>query len=302
MPIGQRCAERRARIPGRRLHPEPVDQSLGQDLAVRHRIQRHAAGHAEIAHAGLGHRVAHHAAQDLLGHRLQRGGHVHVESLQRLAWQAARSAEQRFHPLGDHALPGREAEIAHVEPEGAVGLQVEQVLEHGLRMDRPAIGGEPHHLVLARQHLEAQILRERAVEQPRRMRKALFLQHFDGIAAACRHRGAGPFADPVQRQDGGLPEGRGVEGRRRMALVMGGEGQRHGGELRRDAAELPSDQRAGEELSPEPAGHRRAERPEAAGRMAPPPASRACAAPRGRARSGRPARQRAPPPPVPASG
>ena len=65
-------------IPGRRLDPDVLECTLAQHLAVGHAIERDAAGHAEILHAGLRRQAPRHPKHDLLGHRLNRGGQVHL--------------------------------------------------------------------------------------------------------------------------------------------------------------------------------------------------------------------------------
>ena len=57
----ERCAQRNAVVGSRGLHEKVVDQPGRRDFSVGFRIQRHAAGHAEIARAGFLHRHAHHA-------------------------------------------------------------------------------------------------------------------------------------------------------------------------------------------------------------------------------------------------
>ena len=56
-------------------------------------------------------------------------------------------------------------EVGLVEPEAAVGPQVDQMLEDPVRIARYAVGGQAHQLVLAMVHREAAVVGERRVEQ-----------------------------------------------------------------------------------------------------------------------------------------
>ncbi len=62
-------------------------------------------------------------------------------------------------------------EVVHVQPETAVGLEVDQVLVDRLPVDGPAVGGQAHQLVFAAVDLEAAVIGESRVEQPERMRE-----------------------------------------------------------------------------------------------------------------------------------
>ena len=62
-------------------------------------------------------------------------------------------------------------EIVHVQPETAVGLEVDQVLRGSVPVDRPAVGRQAHQLVFAAVDLEAAVVSECRVKQPERVRK-----------------------------------------------------------------------------------------------------------------------------------
>ena len=66
---------------------------------------------------------------DLLGHRLDAGGQVHVP-LRRACDSGWRGGppNRRVEPPAGHRQPLAVVEVVHVEPEAAVGLQVDQVL------------------------------------------------------------------------------------------------------------------------------------------------------------------------------
>ena len=175
-PAGARRAARRRRAPpaspaagwiqrlrngpSRRIRPLPTQFSATPParqrlLAARLAVER--AGQAE-----------HH----LLGDLLDRARQVHLPLGQLRLRLARRAAEQRRRSLRvRHREPGAVVEVLHVQPEGAVRLEVEQVVVDGLHVLRPPVGRQPHHLVLARVDLEAGVVGERRVEQAERVRE-----------------------------------------------------------------------------------------------------------------------------------
>ena len=46
-------AERAAGVAGRRLNPDVLERPFAQDAAVADAVERHAAGQAQVLHAGL---------------------------------------------------------------------------------------------------------------------------------------------------------------------------------------------------------------------------------------------------------
>ena len=64
----------------------------------------------------------------VLGHRLNARGQVHVPLLDVRFRIARRAAEQIVEPPVRHRQALAVVEVLHVEPEAAVGLQVDQVL------------------------------------------------------------------------------------------------------------------------------------------------------------------------------
>src|SRR3546814_13822305 len=96
-------------------------------LAVGDAVERHAAGETEVRDAVLRRQAAGQAQHDLLGHRLHRGGDVHVERDEQVAVGAARRlAEQVLESPVGHGEAGAIVEVALVAPEAAVRLQVDQ--------------------------------------------------------------------------------------------------------------------------------------------------------------------------------
>ncbi len=67
--VGERGgAQAAARVAGRRLHEQPLERAFPQDARVRHAVERHAAGHAEVPGAGALVQPAGLLQQDLLEH------------------------------------------------------------------------------------------------------------------------------------------------------------------------------------------------------------------------------------------
>ena len=128
MPDEQGRPQRAAGIARRRLNPDVVEWPLAEQPAVGHAVERHAACQDQVLHAGLAVDVPADPQHDLLGHRLDAGRQVHVPLLQRRLGSARRTAEQPVKPAVGHRQPLAVVEIIHVQPEAAVGLEVDQVL------------------------------------------------------------------------------------------------------------------------------------------------------------------------------
>jgi hypothetical protein len=166
--------------------------------------------------------------------------------------------EERVEPAVRHGEAGAIVEVRHVEPERAVGLEVDQVLEDLLLEPRLAVGRKPHHLVLAGVDLEPRVVGEGRVEQPERMREVDLLVHLEPVAPADGRGGRRPLADAVHRQDHGLLERRREERARRMAQVVLAE-QKISVPAAADGLEFLPQQVLEEKLFPQPQGNRHAE-------------------------------------------
>ena len=92
MPDAHRDAERTTRVAGGRLHKYLVERAFAQDAAVSHAVQGHAAGEAEVAHAGFLVREGDHLEHHLLGDVLDRSRQVHF-ALGQLAFGLPRSTQ-----------------------------------------------------------------------------------------------------------------------------------------------------------------------------------------------------------------
>ena len=163
---GQRRAERATGIAGGRLYPDMLEGPVAQHLAVGHAVECHAAGQAQVLHARLRAQCARHTQHGLFRDGLYRGRQVHVALGQRVFGLPRRRAEQVVERRAGHAQAGAIVEVTLVQVVGAIGLEVDQVVEDRLRILRFAVGGQPHHLVLARVDLEPEVIGERRVQQP----------------------------------------------------------------------------------------------------------------------------------------
>ena len=114
----------------------------------------------------------------------------------------------------------------------------DELVEDQVDVARLAVRREPHHLVLARVHLEAGVVGERRVEHAERVRVVQLGEQLEVLAAPDAVRRRRPLADAVHREHGGLLERRRVERARGVRLVVLGEEQLAlvAAELRADAA------------------------------------------------------------------
>jgi hypothetical protein len=117
------------------------------------------------------------------------------------------AAEQLVKPIVGHPQSGAIIEVALIDAECAVGLEVDEMVEDELSVFGFAVRGEAHHLVFTVVDLETEIVGEGRVEQTKRMREMNLPHDLDLVAATEADGGGGPFADPVHGQDHGLVEG-----------------------------------------------------------------------------------------------
>ena len=164
--------------------------------------------------------VRRHAQHDLLGDHLHARRQVHLALRQRRLRPAGRAAEELVEPLARHRQTLAVVEVAHVQAERAVRLQVEQVLEDQIAVARFAVRRQPHHLVFARVHLEAGVVGEGRIQQAERVRKPQFVGQVDPVAAADPARRGRPFPDAVDGEDRRLFERRREERAGGVRLVM----------------------------------------------------------------------------------
>src|SRR5262245_56254702 len=80
----ERRPDRSTGIAGRGLNPYVLKCTTAQDLAIGNTVERHAAGEAQVASAGLLCQRPGHPQYNLLEHGLDRGGNVHVKGRKQL--------------------------------------------------------------------------------------------------------------------------------------------------------------------------------------------------------------------------
>ena len=119
-----------------------------------------------------------------------------------------RSAEKAIEGAIRHGEAGHEIEVAQVEAEGAVWLEIDQLRQDQVAKDRFAVGGETHHFVFPGVDPKTEVVGEGGVEQAERMRETQIGQQLDPVpfpaADACRR----PFPHPIDRQHRRVFEGR----------------------------------------------------------------------------------------------
>src|SRR5262249_61062226 len=124
---------------------------------------------------------------------------------------ARRRAEKAVKFVVGHGQASAIIEIVHVEAEGAVRLEVEEMIEEEVDVLGLAVGSKAHHLVLARVHLEAEMIGQRGIEKPERMGEMQLLENLQMIAAAETGGRRGPLPQPLLGQNGWLAGTRGAK-------------------------------------------------------------------------------------------
>ena len=172
MPDEQGRAQRAAGVAGRGLDPEVVERPLAEQPAVGHAVERDAAGQDQVLHARSARgrrRPIRSTTSSVTAWMLAARSMCRCSSGD--SGRAGRAAEEVVEPPAGHRQPLAVVEVIHVEPEAAVGLEVDQALEDQVLVDRPAVGGQAHQLVFAAVDLEAAVIGERRIEQAERVRE-----------------------------------------------------------------------------------------------------------------------------------
>ena len=183
MPDQQGGAERAAGIAGGRLNPDVLERPFAKQAPIRHAVERHAAGHDQVAVRRSG-----------------RGGAAPRRSItsSHTTWtEAARSisfavmmplglprraAEQIVKPWRGHRQPLAIVEVRHVQPERSVVHDPDQPLQDQIDVARLAVGRQAHQLVFAGIHPEAGVVGERRIQHAERVRKPLLVTEHDPVA------------------------------------------------------------------------------------------------------------------------
>src|SRR5579875_882972 len=144
VPSGECGAERAAGVARGRLHPDIAENLLSQELAVGDAVERDAARKTEIFDIQFAPGGTREPAYDFFGHLLDRRRKVHLTLGQRGFRLTRRAAEKimKFRP--SHGQTGCIVKIVYVEPESAVGLQVQQMVEYLAGVPGRTIRREAH--------------------------------------------------------------------------------------------------------------------------------------------------------------
>jgi len=147
------------------------------------------------------------AEHDLFGDLLDRGGEIHVELAELGLTLAGWPAEELVKLPPGHAEAAVILEIAQIEPEAAVRLDVDQMAADRIGINRLPIGSQAHQLVLPGVDFESAEIGKCGIKEPERMRKVEFLEQLDPVSPTNSDTGGGPLAHPVHRQNSSLLEG-----------------------------------------------------------------------------------------------
>ena len=205
------------------LDPDRLEWPFAQDAPVAHAVQRHAAGQAQLFHAGLRLYAAGLTQHDLFADLLDRRGDVHIAPGDGLPAPARRAPEQSVEFPRRHGQALAVVEIRHIQAKRPVGLQVEQVVEDQVGIPRLAVRRQAHQLVFIAIDVESDEIGKRRIEQPERVGKVQLAAELDPVAASDAEATGGPFPDAVHGQDRRLVIGRGIEGAGRVRDVTLGE-------------------------------------------------------------------------------
>ncbi len=244
------------------LDPQVVERPLAQQAPVGHAVERHTAGQHRPTLARQARRRAGHAQDDLLGHRLDGPGQVHLPAGEIRLGRPGRTAEQLVEAPVGHPQRGQVPEVLPVDRERAVLVQVDEVLEDGVDEAGLAVGGQAHELVLAGVDPEAAVVGEGGVEQAQGVGEVELADHLDLVAPADADAGGGPLPHAVEGQDGRGLERRREEGRGGVALVVLGVPEVPGSVVT-ESRQLGLDALADPQLLPQPDRHRPVEGGEA---------------------------------------
>ena len=174
----------------------------------------------------------------------------------------ARRTEEGGESRAGHGLALEETEIVQIQPERAVGLEVEEVLLNLSGEAGRTIGREAHEFVFAGVHPKTGVMGEGRVKQAERMGETLFTEQFQPVVLAAAEGGRGPLADAVEREDGGAGERRGEKRAGSMRFVMAGKIHRQGAAA--EGPEFVLDDAGQPEFRVQPVRHGGGEGPEAA--------------------------------------
>src|SRR5438445_4669209 len=129
VPDEQSSAKTSARIASGGLEPDVLKWAFTLNYPVRDAIESHAAGHAQIFHTRFLVNVPDDPHHNVLSDLLDAGSDVHVKLRQLRFASPRRFAEKGIKFWPGHRQSGRIIEVTLIEPERAVVLNVDQIIE-----------------------------------------------------------------------------------------------------------------------------------------------------------------------------
>ncbi len=126
-----------------RLNPDILERPFAQDAAIADAIERHAAGQHQVLHAGARVDMPRTAQHHILGHGLDRGGQIHFALRDARLHFTRRAAEEGVKFGRRHRQSLTVVEVAHIQAERAIFLQIDEVLANQRFVNRPAVGASP---------------------------------------------------------------------------------------------------------------------------------------------------------------
>ena len=100
-----------------------------------------------------------------------------------------------------NTIPLDRKPIFHVEPKGAIGFDINQMILDLFCVCGFAIWSESHDFIFARVHFEPRVVGERRVQEAEGMRKGDFPQWRDGMLVSCPEGCRGPFANTIHAEN-----------------------------------------------------------------------------------------------------
>ena len=162
---------------------------------------------------------------DSLGHGLNGARDIHFLLRDPGLRCSCRPAEQPGKTLVGHGQAGRIVKEVHIQPESAVLLEIDQLIQDQVHIFRLTVRRQAHQLVLTRVHTETGVIGKGRVQHAQRVREIQFPLRYQLVTITQPNRRGRPLPHAVQAQYGGLLERARVERRCGMRLVMLGKHQ-----------------------------------------------------------------------------
>ncbi len=194
--------QRAPRVSGCGLYPDIFERALSEQPPVCHTVQGHPARHAKIRKPGLPVETVAEPEHDVLKHVLERTGNVHLLPGHFGLWLSWRAIKESVEPAVGHREAGTVIEVVHVQPERAVVLDVYQIVQYLLCVQRAAVGCKSHDLVLAGIYPEPGVIGKRGIQKSQRVGESHLPQRCYGVVSARPCGGRCPFPDTVHTQYG----------------------------------------------------------------------------------------------------